>query len=455
MRKIRSLILLILLAVLLCGAVQAQETEYIFRLRRDAVMPRSLSLAQCETVYAPEGIFLTDDAELIEELQLRGLLDLCAANDTVTLMDLPIPTEELQALSWPRALTGYHGAAESGVTGKGIRVAVIDSGLSDPNEEFRAATVDTGINFLADEDTDARLDVSDNVGHGTNVCRMIASTTLGLAPEVTLIPLKCFDAKTSSIAAVVSAIYTAVDEYDCHVINMSFGTLTENPLLAAAVTHGLEQGVIMVAAAGNLESISPDLHQEVSLYRYPASQEGVISVGALGQDKQIGTHSVRNDKVLIAAPGSALPTIHPTTGANTLGTGTSFAAPFVTAAAALALSQDPDLTGEEFRTLLAATAEDLGTEGVDIYYGHGMLNVGLLLSAQRQDPAPTITFDGSRYYASAWRGAADLRTCVAAYEAGGKFLYTYLFEQVEELFLSNFPLPEEAARYHVISFPGA
>ena len=452
MRKIRNVFLLFLLAVLLCGAVHAQEPEYIFQLRRDAVMPRSLNLAQCETVYGPEGIFATDDAELIEQLQSRGLLEVWATNDVVTLMEMPIPTEELQSLSWPRALTGYSAAASHGITGKGVKVAVIDSGFTNLSGKFSSATIEPGINFLAKEGTEARFDTTDNVGHGTNVSRMIASGDWGLAPEVTLIPLKCFDAKNSSTDAVVSAIYTAVDDYGCDVINMSFGALTANPLLSGAVSHALEKGTIVVAAAGNLEKSSLDYDWEVSLYRYPASQEGVISVGALMQSKGLAPFSVRNDKVFITAPGAGVTYIDPTTGSTIQAAGTSFSAPYVTAAAALALSQNPNLTREEFQTLLSTTAEDLGEEGRDIYYGHGMMNLGLLLSAQGKITDPVISFDGARYYASAWRGAADQRTCVAAYEASGKFLYAYLFEQTEALLLNNFPLPEQAAGYQVISF---
>ena len=250
---------------------------------------------------------------------------------------------------------------------------------------------------------------------------------------------------------VVAAIYTAVDTYACQVLNRSVGIMANNTALANAVSHALDKGVIVIAAAGNKNSF--DANREVSFYRYPAAQEGVIAVGAATKSRGLQSSSVTNDSICVVAPGDQIPYISSISGAQSTSSGTSFAAPFVTAAAALALSQDPDLTGEEFEQLLTATAEDLGPVGYDIGYGHGLLNVGLLLAAQTDDR--TFSFDPQQYYASGQFDASanTRRICIATYEPSGRFRAASIIDATGIGSLGNFPLQDPTVTYKLISLP--
>ena len=229
------------------------------------------------------------------------------------------------------------------------------------------------------------------MGHGTFITGILAAATgngvgvAGLAPQAEIVPLKCFTAKTGSISAVVAAIYDGVDVYQCQVLNMSFGVkqsgvesgLPENPrALEEAVAHAEEKGVILVAAAGNAPSGSTGNDPVL----YPAGYDTVIGVGSVDREKAISKFSYQNDSVYITAPGQGLHGLGIASGTTYVtGQGTSYAAPMVSAAAALALSVKPELTPAEFRDLLLDTAEDLGEPGWDTVYGHGLLDIGGLL----------------------------------------------------------------------------
>ena len=142
------------------------------------------------------------------------------------------------------------------------------------------------------------------------------------------------------------------------------------------MSHAEEKGVILVAAAGNAPSGSTGNDPVL----YPAGYETVIGVGSVDREKTVSYFSYQNDSVYITAPGQGLYGLGIASGTTYVtGQGTSYAAPMVSAAAALALSIKPELTPAEFRALLRDTAEDLGEPGWDKVYGHGFLNIGGLL----------------------------------------------------------------------------
>jgi hypothetical protein len=120
----------------------------------------------------------------------------------------------------------------------------------------------------------------------------------------------------------------------------------------------------VIAAAGN--SASNGRH-------YPAAYEEVIAVTATNEEDKLATFSNYGDWVDLAAPGTS---IYSTFLWNSYWSmsGTSMACPHVTGVAALVWSQYPSMNNEQVRTQLLNTADDLGTSGVDIYYGHGRVN---------------------------------------------------------------------------------
>lgn len=345
---------------------------------------------------------------------------------------------------WTSQMIGS-AALSGGITGNGVVVAIIDSGLSNAFAEHSDATVLEGTNYLVAANHPDRHDVTDNVGHGTAVASIIADRNIGLAPEVTLVPLKCFDKKNSTFAAITQAIYDAVDVYRCDVINLSLGASSENDALKAAVEYALNQGVIVIAAAGNRTSSSPSTGSDP--YYFPAAQDGVISVGAVNSGKTITNASTQNDRLFLTAPGYQVP-ILTVSGTYTTGSGTSYAAPYVTAAAALALSANPDLTAEDVSHLLQSTSEDLGVTGYDTTYGHGLLRVDHLLDVSTgEKPQASIQPESKTVSGCIFPDTPQPYTMLLIfYDEKGQFLSTALHENLTGLTVFfDISLPEDCA----------
>ncbi|MBX9458887.1 MAG: S8 family serine peptidase [Rhizobium sp.] len=149
------------------------------------------------------------------------------------------------------------------------------------------------------------------------------------------------------------------------VINMSLSG-PDNAILAAIVAEAVERNVLLVAAAGNDGPRAKPV--------YPAAYPGVIAVTAVDSGKNIYRRAARGAHVDIAAPG-----VNVWTAASVKGqrprSGTSFAAPFVTAAAALILSENPGFGRREVEIVLQNEANDLGDLGRDDVFGWGLLDV--------------------------------------------------------------------------------
>jgi subtilisin family serine protease len=447
---VRKWIAYLLAACLLAGVVPpaaAAEPEeasdgYIICLdeeNRASLFPADRDLPDgVEEIYAPEGLYKVTDPDLVAELEESGRLEYAEPDYLVELDDTTTSSDS--SYQWSFDLIGMDYAQEMAVTGQTlsgekIRVGVVDSGLYAQHEAFQNLTVADGANFCVQEGDPEYSDTSDAVGHGTFVTGVIAASlvreggTLGIAPAVEIVPLKCFDTKQSLVSNIIRAIYAGVDEYHCRVLNMSLGTTAtvrnkqELVSLKTAIDYADENGVILVAAGGNLTSSRSTGNDPL---QYPAAYDNVISVGAVDSSKTVAAFSCQNTSIFVTAPGAALHSVGTASAdAYTDGSGTSYAAPVVTAAAALALSVDPSLTPAEFMALLADTAEDLGTPGRDNAYGYGLLRVDRLLQAMLEGWL-VAGDDETGYTLSAWRrsiqGDEDILAAEAAYDASGQLL---------------------------------
>lgn len=254
-------------------------------------------------------------------------------------------------------------AGEWGCFGNDIRIGVIDSGIYE--HEYFGDSILPGYNFITNTD-----DVYDDVGHGTFVSSIISSNESGLyatgiSCKAKIIPLKCFaNNYETGVADIDRAIRAAVDDYNCRIINMSFGMRFSSITLKNAIEYALSKGVVLVAAVGNYGT------EEVL---YPAGYDGVIGVGSVNSTLEHSDFSHFNASVDIAAPGEGIKA--KTIDAFVRDSGTSFSAPHVSAAAAIALCIDDTLTPEDFFDVITQTAFDLGTVGYDSYYGYGLLDI--------------------------------------------------------------------------------
>ena len=405
----RLLLFCVLTACLTLTAAEAVEFDgYLVLLDTDA--PVSLLSAsepefpEITEVYAPAGVYQVKDAAALGALRDCGALISAEPNYIVTLDDIPGAASDApdgatlldaSEAQWYDAPLELDWVRARGFRGEGVRVGIVDSGIFKEHQEFQGVKVLDGANYCVKETDAARSDVSDSYGHGTFVSGLIAAAEngvgiAGIAPEVELVPLKCFEGKNGSVANIASAIYDAVDTWHCQVLNLSLGLERDSSVLRAAVEYADKAGVVMAAAAGNTHSLS-----QGDVLNYPAAYDSVIGVGSVDSDLSVSSFSQRNQSVEIVAPGRDLrgPSLSSSTGYAT-GYGTSYASPMVAAAAALLLAARPGLDKTEFRDFLINTASDAGDPGYDIDYGYGILHVGRLLSIAT-GMRHTVTFNAN------------------------------------------------------------
>ena len=409
MKRIRHFLLLSALTLCLTVAAAAADFDgYLVQIDTpvrllDASAP---DLPEMNEVYAPLGLYQAGDAATVERLRQCGVLLHAEPNYIVTLDDTPDiralhdvsgkarlwDASETAEKPWYESELGMAIVRQNGVTGAGVRVGIVDSGIFKEHQAFEGVKVLDGANYCVPADDEARHDVSDSVGHGTFVSGLIAAAgngtaPAGLAPDVELVPLKCFESKSGSIANIASAIYDSVDTWECQILNLSLGIEKDSTVLRKAIEYAGEKGVLMVAAAGNL--LSGQHNPNGDPLNYPAAYPQVIGVGAVGKSLSVASFSYRNESVEVVAPGQNMraPSSKDKT-AYVSGYGTSYASPIVAAAAALTLSVRPELTPADFREFLTSTVRDLGDEGYDTSYGHGLLQIGTLCATANPEKFP-------------------------------------------------------------------
>ena len=352
-------------------AADAAETAYIIKRNDSAVRGQAEQSPPFEVVSEAEMIRLRD----------AGLLEWYEPDYVTELSDEP-PDDDDENEKWDLAMIHADVAFAHHTVGQGVRVGVVDSGIN-PHPALNGS-LRSGSSYL--DDTGAS-DTSDRYGHGTQVAGLIAGVDetgyIGASPGVELVPLKITDGKSVATSAVCRAIYGGIDDYNCSVLNLSLGIRTDSQALREAVEYAEQKGVVIVSAVGN--------NGNAGIF-YPAFYETVIGVGAVDETGAVYYHSNQNDSVFLTAPGANVKTTG-RVGGYTNASGTSFAVPYVTAAAAVLRGIDPDLTPNAIRELLAQTATDRGEKGWDRAYGWGIVNIGesvLALTAAKTDPSYTV-----------------------------------------------------------------
>ncbi|MEU6422211.1 type VII secretion-associated serine protease mycosin [Streptomyces spiralis] len=268
-------------------------------------------------------------------------------------------------------------------TGKGVRVAVIDTGVDVKNPQLRhAVDASKGMNNLPTKNAKGeKIDrgsphgTTDTVGHGTRVAGIIAARPakgtgfVGLAPDATIIPIKQNDAEGDGTAATLAqAIKHAVD-VGADVINISQDTanaVRPDSRLEQAVDDALAHQVVVVASAGN-----DGLGGNVKI-TYPASYRGVLAVAASDRNNERASFSQSGDFVGVAAPGVDMISTVPG-GGHCSDNGTSFSAPYVAGVAALLKAKYPKWTAREIVAQIEQTAER-SIPGHDRLVGWGVVD---------------------------------------------------------------------------------
>jgi subtilisin family serine protease len=272
-----------------------------------------------------------------------------------------------------------------------ILVAVVDTDV-DANQPDLVGKVIEGQNFSGDTEPDAS-------GHGTAVAGLIAAQPdngkgiAGLGWATRVLSVRVLDADGKGFASEIAAgIRYAVDYPGVRVINLSLQQDVESAdqisaELSDAIDYAQNHGVLVVAAAGNQGRGTPG---------YPANFPGVVSVAAVDHSDDLASFSNHGSWVDLAAPGVEVLSVAPGCECWSTPSGTSFAAPFVSAAAALVMAAEPNLTAEQVAHRLKQSAAPVAGTGDD--FEAGRLDVAKAVGYQAAappapTPAPTPTPD--------------------------------------------------------------
>lgn len=262
-------------------------------------------------------------------------------------------------------------------TWTGAKVAVLDTGI-DLDHPDLAANVKGGINTVNSMKTP-----DDDNGHGSHVAGIIAGVdnsigVIGVAPEASLYAVKVLNRQGwGYISDIIDGLDWSIKN-GIQVVNMSFGSSSDNASFHNAITAAAEAGIVLVAAAGN--SGPGD-----NTVDYPGAYPEVIAVAATDSSDGIASFSSRGPQVDLAAPGVGINSTYKNGGYRSL-SGTSMASPHVAGAAALVIGSGRASGNAAVRAVLEQTADDLGAPGLDSLYGHGLVDAEQAVTGTQTAP---------------------------------------------------------------------
>ena len=241
-----------------------------------------------------------------------------------------------------------------------VKVAIIDSGV-DYSEDIDVAKRK---NFIPGEDEVSIL-YEDGSGHGTSVAGIIAAKDndlgiTGINENVELYSAKVLDNKNvAPLSRIIEAINWAIEE-KVNIINMSFGTTANSQALYNAIKKADDAGILLIASAGNNETVE-----------YPAKYEEVVAVGSINAEGELSEQSASGDELEVVAPGEQILSTSAFDGVMAC-SGTSMSAPHVAGVASILWQKDMNMPADFIRKLLRSTVKDMGDEND---YGYGVIDL--------------------------------------------------------------------------------
>lgn len=299
----------------------------------------------------------------------------------------------------PDGVKAVHAPDVWGVTkGNGKVVAIIDTG-ADYNHPDLKDRIIGGANFSSDYNGDQN-NFMDNNGHGTHVAGTIGATldnagVVGVAPEVKLLIVKVLGGNGSgSYDAIINGINYATNWRGANgekvrVISMSLGGPQDVSALHDAVKKAVNNGIMVVCAAGNEGDNNPNTNE----FSYPGAYPEVVEVGAVDFNGVPATFTNTNNEVDIVAPGVGILSTYPSGKYATL-SGTSMATPHVSGGVAILIAKREveagrELTESEIYAEVVKHTRDLGLNRN--FQGNGMLDLTKVVDSPQPSPQPTPT----------------------------------------------------------------
>lgn len=279
---------------------------------------------------------------------------------------------------WSHGPLGLAELHARGVTGKGVRVAVLDTGVDDAHPDLAAVVEDAaGRDF-----TGSPAGWRDRQSHGTHCAGIVACDDdggglVGVAPDATVLPVKVLgDGGSGASSWIAAGIRHAVDVGRADVVSMSLGGPGPDAATRAAVQYAASRGVVVVAAAGN---------EGPGSVNYPGAYPEVCCVAATGKDGRVARFSSQNATVDVAAPGVDILSAVPGNRYAAY-SGTSMATPCVAGVVALGLGElkrlgRPAPAPAAVLAALKATARDVAPPGPDHATGAGLIDPAAFVAA--------------------------------------------------------------------------
>ena len=311
---------------------------------------------------------------------------------------------------------------QMGYTGKGVIVAVIDSGVNYNHADIKDHLWDGGAQYPNHgyNTVNDNFDTMDRYGHGTHCAGTIcgdgtSGILTGMAPDATLMCVKALDDYGAGNTSSINLAMEFAIEHHADILSMSLGivgpSVTNKTLLRHTCVNALELGVIASVAAGNFgTNMTPQVQVPNNIlapancpppWLHPDQQVNpggltcVVAVGAVDYfenkyengskgpvtwtDSEFGDYPLGGDNIGLIRPDVCAPGVgvksldHDSNNGYNLKTGTSMAAPCVAGVMALMLEKNPNLTPAEICMTLETTSKRL-TEKKDNFFGTGLIN---------------------------------------------------------------------------------
>lgn len=251
--------------------------------------------------------------------------------------------------------------------GSGITIAILDSGVLPTHPDLVQVP---GWNFF-----DNNANTADANGHGTAVAGAAAAMAnngagvSGVAGSARIMPLRVSDAAGYAYYSTIASAVTFAADNGARVANASFSGVYASASVQSAANYFRSKGGLLVVSAGNSGANDG-----------AAATSAMIPVSATDSSDLRASWSSFGSYVALSAPGVGIWTTS-SDGGYRAASGTSFSAPITAGVAALVMAAKPSLSSAQVEQLLYTTAQDLGSAGRDIYFGHGRVDANAAVIA--------------------------------------------------------------------------